>query len=149
MDVVLHLRHAIQTALKAGEKDRAAVLRLLLSAVKQQQIDTGTPVDEAGLVAIVQKMIKQRRESIVHFEKAGREDLRQAEEREITLLRPFMPPELSEAELAATIKEAIAASGAATPKDMGKVMAILKPRLAGRADMSAVSALVKHHLTPP
>lgn len=147
-DIVARLQGDIKTALKGGDKQRAGVLRLLLSAVKQQQIDGGKAVDEAGLVIVVEKMIKQREESIRHYESAQREDLKAQEEAEIALLKPFLPPQLSEDEIRAAVDDALLSSGSAPDiKNMGAVMAVLKPRLAGRANMGLVSRLVKEKLS--
>lgn len=144
--VVARLQGSIKDALKSGDKPRTEVLRLLLAAVKQRQIDGGEEVDDAGLIAVVEKMIKQRRDSIQHYEKAGRDDLKAQEEAEIALLQPFMPSMIGEEDLAAIVEEVILTSNAKGAKDMGGVMGILKTRLAGRADMSAVSKIVREKL---
>lgn len=147
-DIVARLQNNIKEALKSGDKDRTNILRLVLSAVKQKQIDSGTAVDEAGLISIVEKMIKQREDSIQHYQQGGRADLEAQEKLEINLLQPFMPARMSDADLTAAIEEVILESGADSIKDMGKIMAVLKPRLAGRADMTVVSRLVKEKLSP-
>lgn len=132
--------------MRAGEARRRDALRLLLAALKQREVDERKELTDADVVAIIDKMIKQRRESIAQFEKGGRQDLAQNERFELDLLQTYMPQALSEAEIAAAVVEAVAATGAKAPSDMGKVMGALKGRLAGRADMGKVSALVKAKL---
>ena len=132
--------------MRAGEAQRRDALRLLLAALKQREVDERKELTDADVVAIVDKMIKQRRESIAQFEKGGRQDLAQSERFELDLLLTYMPQAMPEAEVAAAVTEAIAASGAKSPSDMGKVMGVLKGKLAGRADMGKVSALVKARL---
>ena len=143
MSAVAGLQAQISAALKAGDKPRLNVLRLLLAAVKQGQIDGGKEADEAAVVAAAEKMIKQRRESIRQYTAGGRADLAQAEEAEVALLQPFLPAQLSEEELRAMVAQAAAEAGATSPKDMGKVMSALKEKTAGRADMGVVSQMVK------
>jgi len=140
------LNEDIKAAMKAREQDKLAALRLMLSAVRQREIDERITLDDAGVVAVVEKMIKQRRESIAQFEKAARQDLADKEKSEIAVLQAYLPQQLSQAEIEALVAEAVATAGASSPADMGKVMAILKPRLAGRADMGRVSGLVKARL---
>lgn len=146
-DVVNRLQGDIKQALKSGDKSRLGVLRLLLSAVKQTQIDSRQTLDDAGFIAVVQKMIKQRRESIRHFQAANRTDLADKEEEETRLLEEFLPATMSDDEVEKLITAAIADNNAASIKDMGKVMNTLKPRLAGRADMATVSARVREKLS--
>lgn len=146
-DIVSSLQSDIKEALKGGDALRKEVLRLLLTAVKQWQIDKGETADQATLVAIVEKMIKQRRESIKYYEQAQRQALKEQEEAEISILQGFMPSKMSEADIAAAIEDAIQASQGSGIKDMGKVMAALKGRLAGRADMAAVSTKVREKLS--
>ena len=146
-DIVSRLQGEIKDALKQGDKPRTDVLRLVLAAVKQRQIDSGEEVDDAGLIAVVEKMIKQRRESISHYEKAGRSDLQAQEQAEIDLLQPFMPNMMSEAEVTAAIEEVVLKMEVTSMRDMGKVMGVLKPRLTGRADMGMVSRIVKEKLS--
>ena len=141
------LNEDIKAAMKAREQDRLGALRLMLSAVKQREVDERITLDDAGVIGVVEKMIKQRRESIAQFEKASRQDLADKEKAEIAVLEAYLPQKLSEAEVQEAIAAALAESGASGIKDMGKVMAVLKPRLAGRADMGKVSALVKAKLT--
>lgn len=137
----------VKAAMKAGEKERLATLRLVTAAIKQIEVDQRTELDEAGTIAVLDKMLKQRRESIAQYEKANRDDLIAVEQQEIEVIQTYMPAALSEAEIADVIENAIAQSGAASIKDMGKVMGIAKPALQGKADMSAVSQLIKQRLT--
>jgi uncharacterized protein YqeY len=119
---------------------------LLLAALKQREVDERIELDDAAVVAVIEKMLKQRRDSIAQYEAAGRQDLADAEKFEMGVLQGYMPAALSDAEIDAVVAEAVSTSGAKVPQDMGKVMAVLKPRLAGRADMGKVSALVKAKL---
>ena len=137
----------MKTAMRSGEKDRLAVIRLLQAAIKQIEVDERITLDDAKVTSVLEKMIKQRKESIVAFEKGARADLVAKENAEIVILQPYLPAQLGEAELDALIAEAIASTGAASIKDMGKVMGLLKARLAGKADMAKVSALVKTKLS--
>jgi uncharacterized protein len=137
----------MKLAMKAREADKLGAIRLLLSAMKQREVDERITLDDAAVIAIVEKMIKQRKESIAQFEKGARKDLADKEQFEIGVLQAYLPQQLSEGEVAAVVAEAVAESGAKSAADMGKVMAILKPRLAGKADMGKVSALVKAKLT--
>ena len=136
----------VKTAMKAREAERLGTLRLLTAAMKQREVDERITLDDAGLIAVIEKMLKQRRDSVAQYEQAGRQDLADAEKREMAILGAYLPQQLAEAEIAAIVAEAVAAAGAAAPSDMGKVMAIVKPKLAGRADMGRVSALVKAKL---
>ena len=141
------LNEDIKNAMKAREQDRLATLRLMLSAVKQREVDERITLDDAGVIGVVEKMIKQRRESIAQFEKAARADLVDAEKFELGILSGYLPQQLSVAQIGYEVAGAIAESGASGIKDMGKVMALLKPRLAGKADMGKVSTLVKSRLS--
>jgi uncharacterized protein YqeY len=136
----------MKAAMRAKDQPRLSTVRMLLAAMKQKEVDERVMLDDAAVVAIVEKAIKQRRESIAQFEKAGRNDLADGEKFELGVLSAYLPQQLGEAEIAAAVKAAIAESGAAGAKDMGKVMALVKPRLAGKADMGKVSALVKSSL---
>jgi len=136
----------VKLAMKARETERLGTLRLLTAAMKQREVDERITLDDAGVVAVIEKMLKQRKDSVSQYEKAGRQDLADVEKREMAILQAYLPQQLSEAEVAAIIAEAVAATGATAPSDMGKVMAIVKPKLAGRADMGRVSALVKAKL---
>jgi uncharacterized protein len=136
----------MKTAMRSGEKDRLAVIRLLQAAIKQREVDERITLDDAQVTAVLEKMIKQRRESVVAFEKGGRADLVAKENAEIAVLQPYLPAQLSEAELDALIAEAISSTGAASIKDMGKVMGVVKSKAAGKADMGAVGARIKAKL---
>ena len=141
------LNEDMKTAMKAREADKLGALRLLLAAVKQREVDERITLDDAGVIGVVEKMIKQRRESIAQYEKAARQDLADREKAEIAVLEAYLPQQLSAAEIEAAVGEAIASTGAKSAADMGKVMGVVKPKLAGRADMGKVSALVKAKLT--
>ncbi len=140
------LNEDIKTAMKAREQDKLAALRLMLSAVKQREVDERITLDDAGVVGVVEKMIKQRKDSISQFERAQRQDLADKEKYEISIIEAYLPQQLGAAEVDAIIAEAIASTGARSAADMGKVMAVVKPKLAGRADMGKVSGLVKARL---
>ena len=137
----------MKAAMRARETDRLATIRLLLAAIKQREVDERVTLDDAGITAVIDKMIKQRKDSISQFEAAGRTDLVEKESAELKVLADYMPEQLSDAEIAAEVAAAVAQVGAAGPQDMGKVMGVLKPKLAGRADMTAVSGLVKAALS--
>ncbi|AOJ06364.1 GatB/YqeY domain-containing protein [Burkholderia mayonis] len=137
----------MKAAMRAKESERLATIRLLLAAIKQREVDERVTLDDAGVIAVVDKMIKQRKDSISQFEAAGRTDLVEKEQAEVAVLIAYMPAQLSEAEVAAEVQAAVAQTGAAGPQDMGKVMGVLKGKLAGKADMTAVSALVKAALS--
>jgi uncharacterized protein YqeY len=136
----------MKTAMRSGEKDRLAVIRLLQAAIKQREVDERITLDDAQVTSVLEKMIKQRKESIVAFEKGARADLVAKETAEIAILQPYLPAQLSDADLDALIAEAIAATGAASIKDMGKVMGVVKGKAAGKADMGAVGARIKAKL---
>ena len=136
----------MKEAMKAGAKERLAVIRLILAAVKQKEVDERITLDDAQMLAVLEKMLKQRRESVTQFLQGNRKDLADKEEAEIKVIQAYMPAQLSDAELDKLVAEAVAKSGAASVKDMGKVMGILKPQVAGKADMSAVSARIKSKL---
>jgi uncharacterized protein len=133
----------MKTAMRAKETVRLSAIRLLLAAIKQKEVDERVVVDDAMTVAIIDKLLKQRRDSVTQYEAAKREDLAAIERQEIEVLSTYMPAGLSEAEIDAAVQAAIAETGAAGPADMGKMMAALKPKLAGRADMAQVSAKIK------
>lgn len=137
----------MKNAMRAKEAGKLGTIRLLTSAIKQKEVDERIEVTDAQVLAIIEKMIKQRKDSISQFEAGGRQDLVDIEKAELSVLSAYMPASLSDAEIQAELAAAISASGAAGPQDMGKVMAILKAKLAGRADMTAVSGLVKAALT--
>ena len=136
----------MKAAMRAKDAPRLAAIRLLLAALKQKEVDERIDLTDADVVSIIDKMIKQRRDSIKQYEAGARQDLADAEKFEITILQSYMPQALTEDEVAAAIAVAVQASGAKAMSDMGKVMAVLKPKLAGRADMGKVSALVKSKL---
>ena len=146
MNLKARINDDVKTAMRGGDARRRDALRLLLSALKQREVDERKELADADVVAVMEKMIKQRRESIIQFEKGGRQDLAQNEQFEVEIFQAYMPQALSGAEIEAAVAEAIAAAGAKAPSDMGKVMGILKGKLAGRADMSKVSGLVKAKL---
>jgi uncharacterized protein YqeY len=136
----------MKAAMRAGETGKRDAIRLLLAAIKQREVDERIVLDDAAIVAVIDKMLKQRRDSITQYEAAGRNDLADVEKFEASLLTAYMPAGLSADEIAAAINAAVSESGASGPGDMGKMMAILKPKLAGRADMSDVSKLIKARL---
>lgn len=136
----------MKAAMKGGDKSRLGVIRLMLSAIKQIEVDERIELDDSRILAVLDKMIKQRRESASQYEQAGRDDLLQQENYEIGVLQEFMPAALSDHEIEAMIDAAIASSGASSIKDMGKVMGLLKPQLQGRADMGTVSNKIKSRL---
>ena len=137
----------LKQAMRSGDARRRDALRLLLAALKQKEVDERKVLVDADVHAIVERLIKQRREAISQFEQGGRQDLADNEKFELDVLLAYLPQQLSEEEIAAEVDAAIAAAGAKAPSDMGKVMGVLKPRLAGRADMGRVSALVKSRLS--
>jgi uncharacterized protein YqeY len=136
----------LKLAMRAGDARRRDAIRLLTAALKQKEVDERRTLDDADVTAVIDKMIKQRRDSIAQFEKGGRADLAEAEQFEISVLQAYMPAALGDAEIDAAIASAIAETGAKAPADMGKVMGSLKTKLAGRADMGKVSARVKAKL---
>jgi len=140
------IQEDMKAAMRARESERLLAIRMLLAAVKQKEIDERIDADDAAVTAIVERLIKQRRDSIDQFGKAGRTDLVDKETAELHLLQGYLPRQMDEGEIAAAIDAAMAESGASGPQAMGKVMALLKPRLAGKADMGKVSAMVKGRL---
>jgi len=136
----------LRDQMKARDQERLGALRLALAAVKQREVDERITLDDAAVVSVIEKMIKQRRDSIAQFEKAARQDLADKEKFEISVIEAYLPKQLSQGEIDAAVAEAIASTGAKGPQDMGKVMGVVKPKLAGRADMGKVSALVKARL---
>jgi uncharacterized protein len=137
----------MKSAMRAGEKERLATIRLALAAIKQREVDERISLDDTQVLAVLEKMIKQRREAITQFELGARADLVAKETAEIGVLQGYLPAQMSAAELEALIQEAIATTGATSMKDMGKVMAALKPKAQGRADMGALSAQIKQRLS--
>lgn len=136
----------MKTAMKAGEKDRLKVVRMILAAVKQVEVDTRTALDDAAVLGVLEKMVKQRRDSIEQFKQGGRDDLAANELAEITVLEAYLPEPLDETEIDALIDEAIQSTDAGGMRDMGKVMAVIKSKAAGRADMGVIGGKVKARL---
>jgi uncharacterized protein YqeY len=147
MSLKQQITEDMKTAMRAKETARLGAIRLLLSAMKQREVDERIELTDADIVAIIEKMLKQRRDSISQYEAANRQDLADVEKFEVTVLQGYMPQQLGEAEILTAINEVIAATGATGPQDMGKVMAAIKPKLAGRADMGKVSGLIKAQLS--
>ncbi|HET7569923.1 MAG TPA: GatB/YqeY domain-containing protein [Gammaproteobacteria bacterium] len=147
MSVKDSLTADMKTAMRAGDKDTLGVIRMALAAIKQREIDSQSSLNDGEAIAVLDKMVKQRRESIDQFTAAGRNDLAERESREVDILQRYLPQPLPEGEIDAMIERAVAASGATSMKDMGRVMASLKDQMQGRADMSAVSAKVKAKLS--
>ena len=141
------LQADMKSSMKSGDKARLGVIRLILAAIKQVEVDERIELDDQRVIAVLDKMAKQRRESISQFDSAGREDLSSTERAELEIISEFLPEALSDAEINALIERSIAATGAASIKDMGKVMGMLKPELQGRADMGQVSQLIKSRLS--
>ncbi len=133
----------MKAAMRASEKERLSTIRLVQAAIKQREVDERITLDDTQVLVVLEKMVKQRKESIAQFEQGGRKDLADKERREIELLQAYLPAQLSDSELDALIRDAVAATGAASIKDMGKVMGVVKSKAAGRADMAAVGARVK------
>jgi uncharacterized protein len=140
------LQEDVKAAMRAKDKERLGVLRMVMATLKQAEVDTRKPLADAQIIALLDKMLKQRREALGQYEAAGREDLAAKERFELEVIQIYMPQPLSDAEIEQFIDEAIQHSQAASTKEIGKVMAVLKPRLQGRADMAAVSAKVKARL---
>ncbi len=147
MSLKQQITEDMKNAMRAKETARLGAIRLLLAAMKQREVDERIELSDADILAIIDKMLKQRRDSISQYEAAARQDLADVEKFEMGVLQTYMPQQLSEDEIGALVTQAITASGAASPQDMGKVMAILKPQLAGRADVAKVSGLVKAKLS--
>ena len=147
MSLKQQISEDMKAAMRAKETARLGAIRLLLAAMKQREVDERIELTDADVVSIIEKMLKQRRDSISQYKAANRQDLVDVEEFEVSVLQTYMPQQLSEAEIVSAIAEAIAATGAAGPQDMGKVMGVVKPKLAGRADMGKVSGLIKAQLT--
>ena len=146
MTLKARIHEDMKSAMRAGEKDKLANIRMVMAVIKQREVDERIELNDAQVLVVIDKMVKQRRESIVQFAAGGRADLVAKEQAELALLSAYLPAALSDAELDALISEAIAATGAASIKDMGKVMAAIKAKAAGRADMGAVGARIKARL---
>ena len=147
MSLKARITDDMKTAMRAKDAPRLSAIRLLLAAMKQREVDERIELSDADILGIIEKMLKQRRDSVTQFEAGGRQDLADVEKFEIGVLAGYMPQQLSEAEIAGEVAAALAAAGAKGVQDMGKVMALLKPKLAGRADMAKVSSLVKAKLS--
>ncbi len=147
MSLKQQINDDMKAAMRAKETARLGAIRLLLAAMKQKEVDERIELDDAAVVAIIEKMLKQRRDSISQYKAANRQDLVDVEEFEVGVLQAYMPQQLSEDEIKAVIAEAVTATGAAGPQDMGKVMGAVKPKLAGKADMGKVSGLIKAQLS--
>jgi hypothetical protein len=147
MSLKTRINDDMKTAMKARETARLGAIRLLMAAMKQKEVDERIELDDAGVVAVIEKMLKQRKDSITQYEAAKRQDLADAEKFEVDVLMAYMPAGLSADEVAAIVAAAVAESGAKGPADMGKVIALVKPKVAGRADMGEVSKLVKAKLS--
>ncbi len=141
------LTEDMKAAMKAGEKERLGVIRLINAAIKQKEVDERIELDDAQVITVLGRMLKQRRDSVSQYEAAGREDLAAVERAEIAVIEGYLPAQMDEAAINTEIDAAIAATGASGPADMGKLMGALKPRLAGKADMGLVSKLVKQKLS--
>lgn len=146
MSLKQQLTDDMKTAMKAGEKDRLGTIRLINAAIKQKEVDERVEMTDPLVLAVLEKMVKQRKDSITQYEAAAREDLAAIERAELVIIEAYLPAKMGEAEIAAEIDKAIAATGAASAADMGKLMGVLKPALAGKADMGLVSKLVKQKL---
>jgi uncharacterized protein YqeY len=146
MSLKTRINDDMKTAMRAKDAARLAAIRLLMAAMKQREVDERIELDDAGVVGVIEKMLKQRKDSITQYEAAKRQDLADAEKFEVEVLSAYMPQALSSAEIEAIVTAAVAASGAKAPSDMGKVIALVKPQVAGRADMGEVSKLVKARL---
>ena len=146
MSLKEQLTEDMKAAMRAKESGRLAAVRLIIAEVKRKELDEQTELNDTQVLAVIEKMIKQRKDSITQFEAGGRADLADIEKAELAILSTYMPAGLSDEEIAAEVAAAVAATGAAGPGDMGKLMGVLKPKLAGRADMTVVSALVKKAL---
>ena len=147
MTLKQRLTDDMKAAMKSGDKQTLGVVRLMLSAIKQREVDERIELDDAAVLAALEKMVKQRRDSVSQYEAADREDLAQVERDEIVVIERYLPAKMGEAEILAAIDAAISETGASGPADMGKLMGVLKPALAGQADMGLVSTLVKQKLS--
>ncbi|HMB57584.1 MAG TPA: GatB/YqeY domain-containing protein [Arenimonas sp.] len=146
MSMKAQLTDDMKIAMKSGEKDRLGVIRLINAAIKQREVDERIEITDAIVLAVLEKMVKQRKDSISQYETHGREDLAAVERYELGVIQAYLPAQMSEEEVEAAVVASIAESGATGPQDMGKVMAVLKPKVAGRADMGALSGMVKAKL---
>lgn len=147
MSLKARITEDMKSAMKAKEAAKLAAIRLLLAAIKQKEVDERVELDDTGVAAVIEKLVKQRKDSVTQYEAANRQDLADVEKAEIAILATYLPEKMSSAEVAAAVQAAVAQTGATGPADMGKLMAVLKPQLAGKADMAEVSKLVKAALT--
>ncbi|RIX47596.1 MAG: GatB/YqeY domain-containing protein [Rhodocyclales bacterium GT-UBC] len=143
MSLKARITEDMKAAMKAKEAGKLAAIRLLLAAVKQKEVDEQTELDDTAVGAVIEKLVKQRKDSVSQYEAAGRQDLADVEKAEIAILAAYLPEKMGADEMAAAVAAAVAETGAKSPADMGKLMAVLKPRLAGKADMAEISKLVK------
>ena len=148
MTLKTQLTDDMKAAMKGGDKARLGVIRLILAAIKQREVDERIELDDAQVLAVLEKMVKQRRDSITQYDAANRQDLADIERAEMAVIETYLPAKLDAAAIQAAIEAAVAETGASGPADMGKLMGVLKPRLAGQADMGEVSKLVKQRLSP-
>ncbi|KLD70562.1 GatB/YqeY domain-containing protein [Xanthomonas pisi] len=146
MPLKQQLTDDMKAAMKSGDKHSLGVIRLINAAIKQKEVDERIEMDDAAVIAVLDKMVKQRKDSVTQYEAAAREDLAQIEREEIVVIERYLPAKMGEADIVAAIQAAIAQTGASSPADIGKLMGALKPKLAGQADMGLVSTLVKQHL---
>ena len=146
MSLKLQLSNDMKAAMKGGDKHSLGVIRLINAAIKQREVDERIELDDAAVIAVLDKMVKQRKDSVTQYEAAGREDLAAVEREEIVVIERYLPAKMGEAEIQAAVQAAIAETGASSAADMGKLMGVLKPKLAGQADMGLVSRLVKQAL---
>ncbi|MCC4615755.1 GatB/YqeY domain-containing protein [Xanthomonas campestris pv. asclepiadis] len=146
MPLKQQLTDDMKAAMKSGDKHSLGVIRLINAAIKQKEVDERVEMDDAAVIAVLDKMVKQRKDSVTQYEAAARDDLAQIEREEIVVIERYLPAKMGEAEIVAAIQAAIAQTGASCPADIGKLMGALKPKLAGQADMGLVSTLVKQHL---
>jgi len=143
MTLIAKIQEDVKAAMRSKAKERLQTLRLITAAIKQIEVDQRIELDDAGLLTVLEKMLKQRKDSIEQFDKAGRDDLSDKEKAEVLIIQEYMPEQMSEDEVAAIVDAAISSTGAESMKDMGKVMGVVKPQVAGKADMGLVSKLVK------
>ena len=146
MSLKTQLNDDMKAAMKGGDKTRLGVIRLINAAIKQKEVDERVELDDAQVIAVLEKMVKQRRDSVSQYDAAGRNDLSRIERDEMAIIEHYLPAKMGEAEILDAIDQAIASTGASGPADMGKLMGVLKPALAGKADMGEVSKLVKQKL---
>jgi uncharacterized protein len=143
----VRIQDDVKAAMRSKDKDRLGTLRLITAAIKQKEVDERIDMDDAAIISVLEKMVKQRKDSISQYTQAGRDDLAAKEQIELELIQTYLPEQMSEAEITAVIDKAIADTGASSMKDMGKLMGIIKPQVAGKADMGLVSKLVKSKLS--